>query len=125
MGRAVMAGRRATGTLLLPTLRGAQPKGRKAKAATGAGGLKAGRSAPGSSDAPADEAVLEALRDWRRDQARQRAVPAYVVMHDKTLEAIAAAMPQSADELGDIPGIGPAKLAAYGDALLQVIKPRS
>jgi ATP-dependent DNA helicase RecQ len=126
MGRDIMVGRRTTVTLLVPTLRAAQPKGRKAKKSKGdKGAQRSAQSSGVSSQGQSDEAITEALREWRREEARRRAVPAYVVMHDKTLEAIAAALPQSADELGDIPGIGPAKLAAYGDALLQVLRPRS
>jgi DNA helicase-2/ATP-dependent DNA helicase PcrA len=42
-------------------------------------------------------------------------------MHDRTLEAIATSLPQSLDELSDVPGIGPMKLSLYGDAILSVI----
>src|SRR5262249_59381405 len=68
-----------------------------------------------SADGPTVGRVFEALREWRRDQARERGVPPYVVMHDRTLEAIAASLPRSLDELSDVPGIGPAKLAAHGE----------
>jgi ATP-dependent DNA helicase RecQ len=62
------------------------------------------------------------LRAWRRDEARARAVPAYVVLHDKTIEAIAASQPHSQKDLTAIPGIGPAKLAQYGEAILLVMR---
>ena len=65
-----------------------------------------------------DPASLEALRDWRRREAARRAVPAYVVFHDRTLAALAAARPATLDALSEIPGIGPAKLEAYGKDLL-------
>jgi len=45
-------------------------------------------------------------------------VPAYVVFHDATLEAIAAARPHTLEELREISGIGAAKLTRYGEALL-------
>jgi superfamily II DNA helicase RecQ len=48
-------------------------------------------------------------------------VPAYVVFNDRTLEAIATLRPASETALLDVPGIGPAKLDAYGDQLLDLI----
>ena len=65
--------------------------------------------------------VIEALRAWRLEQARQRSVAAFVILHDRTLHAIAAALPRSLDEIGAVAGIGPAKLAAHGDDILSVV----
>jgi superfamily II DNA helicase RecQ len=45
-------------------------------------------------------------------------VPAYVVLHHRTLAALAAAQPSTLGALSEIPGIGPAKLEAYGKDLL-------
>jgi ATP-dependent DNA helicase RecQ len=64
--------------------------------------------------------LLEALREWRRATAREHNVPAYVVFHDATLEAIAAARPRTLDDLGGISGIGARKLERYGAALLEI-----
>ena len=55
------------------------------------------------------------------DEARRRNVPAYVVFHDRTLAALAAARPRSAAQLLDVKGVGSAKLEAYGDALLALL----
>jgi ATP-dependent DNA helicase RecQ len=67
---------------------------------------------------PSDPARVEALRAWRRREAARRAVPAYVVLHDSTLAALAAARPSSLAALAGIPGIGPSKLEAYGKEIL-------
>ncbi len=69
----------------------------------------------------ADEALLSRLKAWRADQAREQAVPAYVIFHDSTLAAIAAEQPQDLSALGSISGIGAKKLERYGPALLGVI----
>jgi superfamily II DNA helicase RecQ len=58
----------------------------------------------------------------RLRRARAEGVPAYVVFHDKTLVAIAAARPQTLNDLAAIPGVGPAKLARYGDEILDVLR---
>ena len=50
------------------------------------------------------------------------AVPAYVVMHDATMEAIAAARPTTERQLINVPGIGPAKLDQYGDEILALVE---
>jgi ATP-dependent DNA helicase RecQ len=49
-------------------------------------------------------------------------VPPYVIFHDRTLAAIAAARPAVTDELARVKGVGPAKLAAYGEELLRLIR---
>ena len=53
--------------------------------------------------------------------AKSRGVPAYVVLHDATMDGIAAARPRTLDELRGIPGIGDKKLEHYGAALLAVV----
>jgi ATP-dependent DNA helicase RecQ len=69
----------------------------------------------------ADEALFQALREWRREQARSQGVPPYVVFHDRTLVEIAAARPASLDDLAGIGGVGRAKLERYGEAVLGVV----
>ncbi len=68
-----------------------------------------------------DEEVFERLRAWRLERARADSVPAYVVFTDATLEAIAAARPDSLAALAGINGVGPAKLERYGSTLLSVL----
>ena len=63
-----------------------------------------------------------ALKSWRREEAKKRAVPSYVVFHDAVLQAIATARPASRGELAGISGIGPHKLEEYGDALLDLVR---
>jgi len=65
------------------------------------------------------------LRAWRSDVARQRGVPAYVVLHDATLDGIVRAWPTTLDELRNVPGIGDKKLEHYGEELLRLVKARS
>jgi ATP-dependent DNA helicase RecQ len=69
-----------------------------------------------------DADLFESLKAWRSEEAARRGVPAYVVFHDKTLAAIAAARPESRKELLEIKGLGPAKLAAYGDTVLEMVR---
>jgi ATP-dependent DNA helicase RecQ len=95
--------------------RGRAKKDKAAKAA------KAGASAAAAAELTAEQAELfERLRAWRAGVAREKGLPAYVVFHDSTLRAVAAARPTAVAELKGIPGIGAAKLEAYGEALVTV-----
>ncbi|KPF78210.1 ATP-dependent DNA helicase RecQ [alpha proteobacterium AAP81b] len=72
--------------------------------------------------APGDLALFEALRALRRELAAAAALPPYVIFHDSTLRAMAAARPKSLAELGRVPGVGASKLATYGEAFLVAIR---
>ncbi|MDO9244158.1 MAG: RecQ family ATP-dependent DNA helicase, partial [Rhodocyclaceae bacterium] len=76
-----------------------------------------------STAAPAasNPTLFEALRAWRAEQAKTQGVPAYVILHDKTLHELAARTPTNQDELLDVPGIGQAKAERYGATLLALI----
>jgi ATP-dependent DNA helicase RecQ len=72
--------------------------------------------------APEAAARFARLREWRAAEARAQNVPAYVIFHDRTLRAIAAEAPRDADALATLPGVGTAKLARYGDALVALLQ---
>jgi ATP-dependent DNA helicase RecQ len=69
-----------------------------------------------------DPMLLERLKQWRRGEASRRAVPAFVIFHDTTLAALAARRPQDLDALAGVKGIGPKKLADFGEALLAILR---
>jgi superfamily II DNA helicase RecQ len=85
------------------------------------GGGESRPAAPNGTDADPLGTVVDALRAWRLDEARQRAIAPFVILHDRTLIAIASSLPRSLAELHAIPGMGPAKLASYGEAILSVV----
>jgi ATP-dependent DNA helicase RecQ len=86
-----------------------------------AGRRRVEKSALGFAPANADSPLFNALRTWRAERAREQGVPAYVIMHDRSLHDLAARRPASRDELLGVPGIGQAKADRYGDALLKVL----
>jgi len=65
--------------------------------------------------------LLDQLKAWRLAESRAQAVPAYVILHDKTLQDIARARPRTLGALGAIAGIGAKKLERYGGALLGLV----
>jgi ATP-dependent DNA helicase RecQ len=62
-----------------------------------------------------------ALKAKRLELAREQGVPPYVIFHDSTLLEILNRIPANLAELGQISGIGQAKLTRYGEAFLQVL----
>ena len=77
--------------------------------------------------APAGEGgdMFDALRAWRSTVAKAQSVPPYVIFHDSVLRDIAASLPGSLDDLGEIKGVGASKLDRYGKAVLAVIQQNS
>jgi ATP-dependent DNA helicase RecQ len=68
-----------------------------------------------------DPSLFERLRDTRLDLARDKGVPAYLVCHDRTLLEIAASRPTSMEALAEIHGMGPARIASYGEPFLAAV----
>jgi ATP-dependent DNA helicase RecQ len=66
--------------------------------------------------------LVAAVRTWRSEVARKRGVPAYVVLHDTTIDGIATSRPTTLAELRGIPGIGDKKLEHYGDELIALVR---
>ena len=66
---------------------------------------------------PQAAAAFERLRQWRLERSRADQVPAFVVFSDATLRELARRRPTTDEALLAVPGIGPAKLAAHGEAL--------
>jgi ATP-dependent DNA helicase RecQ len=66
--------------------------------------------------------LYETLRQWRAATAREQGVPAYVILHDRTLHELASLRPQTPDELLTVAGIGAAKAERYGTALLAALR---
>jgi ATP-dependent DNA helicase RecQ len=78
--------------------------------------------APDGGGVTADDAELfERLRALRKRLADERKVPAYVVFSDRTLQAMAAQKPCTADGMLEIHGVGQKKLDEYGEAFLAEI----
>ncbi|WP_304265699.1 DNA helicase RecQ [Phocaeicola plebeius] len=68
-----------------------------------------------------DEGLFEALRQLRKKLADQLAIPAYIVLSDKTLHLLALKKPGDMEAFGEISGIGEFKKEKYGNDFLAVI----
>jgi ATP-dependent DNA helicase RecQ len=65
--------------------------------------------------------VFERLKTLRRELASEKNLPAFVVFHDSTLAHMAAMHPKTLEEMRSIPGVGPTKLAQYGEQFLKIL----
>jgi ATP-dependent DNA helicase RecQ len=119
MGRDVMAGRVEDVSMSIPA------------APPASSGRRARRRRPplpssaGESDSLPEQATVDALREWRLAEARRQGIAPFIVLHDRTLMAIAAACPGSLAELLAVPGIGPGKAARYGEAIVSLVRARA
>jgi ATP-dependent DNA helicase RecQ len=77
-----------------------------------------------SFDGDLDEEVMaceELLKQWRKDYAKSRNVPAFMVFSNKTLKDLANKVPRDLAGLEGIYGIGPKKIEEFGEGLLAAI----
>lgn len=68
-----------------------------------------------------DRALLERLKEWRGDEARERAIPPYLIAHDRTLHELIARRPRTTEELLAVRGFGASKVETYGTQLLSLL----
>jgi RecQ family ATP-dependent DNA helicase len=70
-----------------------------------------------------DEALAGRLREWRNAEAKRLGLPAYMVLNDRTVSALAQARPENPRQLLEVNGMGPAKVERFGEALLGLCGP--
>jgi ATP-dependent DNA helicase RecQ len=82
--------------------------------------------APKSAAKPAisevDPELREYLREWRRTAAKEQGVPAYVVMHDTSLDELCRKRPASINQLLHVSGFGERKSEMYGQKIFDAFK---
>jgi superfamily II DNA helicase RecQ len=71
-------------------------------------------------DSKDDEALVLKLREWRSSEAKRLGVPTFLILHDKTLRAVALARPSTSIQLLTVSGFGPAKVEKFGEAILEL-----
>lgn len=95
-------------------------RGKKTKVSINGTGRDVEPQAGPDQSSPEAEALTVQLQAWRTAEAKKLGMPAFVVMHDRTLHALALARPQTPNQLLAIKGIGPAKVEKFGEAILKV-----
>jgi ATP-dependent DNA helicase RecQ len=80
------------------------------------------KSAAKPAIAEADPELREYLREWRRAAAKQQGVPAYIVMHDTSLDELCRKRPASINQLLHVSGFGERKSEMYGQQIFDAFK---
>ncbi len=70
----------------------------------------------------AGDPLFDALRAWRKREAGEQGLPAYMIFQNDTLAAITERRPRDEEELAEIPGVGRSKLERYAEAVLEVVR---
>ena len=83
--------------------------------------VRSRRSTVPEADEPADEPLLERLKELRRRLAQTMSVPAYVIFTDRTLRDMSVKKPRTMDELMNVTGVGLSKQRSYGRDFLKEI----
>ena len=71
-----------------------------------------------------DADLAARLKAWRLALAREHDKPAFTILTNRELDAVAAHSPGSEAELQGIPGLGPKKVSAYGADILRIVAGR-
>ena len=66
--------------------------------------------------------LMDRLKAWRLEKARRVGAPAYTIFHDSSLQELAAVTPSLKSDLHQLHGFGDAKIAKYGDEILEVVR---
>ena len=94
----------------------------KAKLSPPAARVMSGQTVSAAGALGIDPELREYLRQWRRAAAKQQGVPAFVVMHDSSLEEVCRKRPSAIAELLGISGFGEHKAALYGPQIFQALQ---
>ena len=65
--------------------------------------------------------LYETLRQWRKSKMEELNVPAFTIMHQKTLLEIVRKLPNTEKQLLSIKGVGKKVLEKYGSELLDIV----
>ena len=77
--------------------------------------------AEGSVATAVDSELRDYIREWRREMSKEQGVPAYIVMHDTSLEDLCRRRPTSLAELLGVSGFGDRKTELYGQPILEAL----
>jgi ATP-dependent DNA helicase RecQ len=78
------------------------------------------RSASASLDGSGE--LREYLREWRRAEAREQGMPAYIVLHDSSLDDLCRIKPENLKDLRRVSGFGDKKTELYGAKIIKTLK---
>ena len=94
---------------------------RDARASTGKSASTLKAKGPSLANAEVDPDLREYLREWRRTVAKERDTPAFVIMHDTSLDELCRKQPKTIAELLTVSGFGVKKAELYGQKIIDAL----
>ena len=71
---------------------------------------------------PDEIKILDSLKLWRTEKARENSLPVYLIATNKELLSIAKYRPIKKEELLDIKGFGKYKIENYGEEIIEILE---
>jgi hypothetical protein len=68
-----------------------------------------------------ESALYELIKNWRDELAEEMGIENYMVLPQKTMKSLATQKPGNITALGQITGIGSAKISQFGEEILEII----
>lgn len=78
-------------------------------------------SAEGEFLSPDEIVILESLKEWRSEKAKDQNIPSYCIASNKELTSVAKYKPAKKEELLSIKGFGKHKIENYGSEILEIL----
>lgn len=69
-----------------------------------------------------EEKILDALKYWRSEKAKEQNLPTYFIASNKELMSVAKYKPARKEELLEIKGFGKHKIENYGEEILEIVE---
>ncbi|KFF26082.1 aldolase [Chryseobacterium vrystaatense] len=69
-----------------------------------------------------EEKILDALKYWRSEKAKEQNLPTYFIASNKELTSVAKYKPAKKEELLEIKGFGKHKIENYGEEILEILE---
>ena len=66
--------------------------------------------------------IMDSLKLWRSEKAREKSLPVYLIATNKELFSIAKYKPVKKEELLDIKGFGKYKIENYGEEIIEILE---
>ncbi len=79
------------------------------------------RSTPDEAEIVPNEALFTLIRSWRNAKAQETGLPHYMIVQQKTMAELSAAMPGNMEALAMVKGMGKKRSEKYGEELLGII----
>lgn len=84
--------------------------------------LPGGKEDPAADLSEEQAAIFARLREWRNAEAKRQEISRFIIASNATLAEIARRVPYTREDLGEVRGMGPGRMAKYGEKILELVR---